>query len=84
MGAKRRHTFLCTALAAVTLLVAAARAEDPLPSWNEGAAKKAIVDFVQATMTVSSAGAAEFSSRKLLATSRESLQRPPNASSQGR
>src|SRR6185436_20895274 len=22
---------------------------DPLPSWNEGAAKKAIVDFVQAT-----------------------------------
>jgi phosphoserine phosphatase len=24
---------------------------DPLPSWNEGAAKKAIVDFVQATTT---------------------------------
>ena len=22
---------------------------DPLPSWNDGAAKKAIVDFVQAT-----------------------------------
>jgi phosphoserine phosphatase len=24
---------------------------DPLPSWNEGAAKKAIIDFVQATTT---------------------------------
>jgi len=24
---------------------------DPLPSWNDGAAKKAIVDFVQATTT---------------------------------
>jgi phosphoglycolate phosphatase-like HAD superfamily hydrolase len=28
---------------------------DPLPSWNEGAAKKAIVDFVQATTTQGSA-----------------------------
>ncbi len=27
---------------------------DPLPSWNDGAAKKAIVDFVQATTTMSS------------------------------
>jgi hypothetical protein len=24
---------------------------DPLPSWNDGAAKKAIVEFVQATTT---------------------------------
>ena len=28
---------------------------DPLPSWNDGAAKKAIVDFVQATTTQGSA-----------------------------
>ena len=27
---------------------------DPLPSWNDGAAKKAIVDFVHATTTMSS------------------------------
>ncbi len=26
-------------------------AQDPLPSWNDGAAKKAIVDFVQTTTT---------------------------------
>jgi len=29
---------------------------DPLPSWNEGAAKNAILDFVRATTTPSSAG----------------------------
>ncbi len=28
---------------------------DPLPSWTDGAAKRAIVDFVQATTTVGSA-----------------------------
>jgi len=34
------------------LTVAAALAQsDPLPSWNDGAAKKAIVDFVQTTTT---------------------------------
>jgi phosphoserine phosphatase len=34
------------------LLVAQASAQtDPLPSWNDGATKKAIVDFVQATTT---------------------------------
>jgi len=30
-------------------LAAAARAQDPLPSWNDGAARKAIVEFVQST-----------------------------------
>ena len=30
---------------------AAALAQDPLPSWNDGAAKKAIVDFVKSTTT---------------------------------
>ena len=37
-----------------SLLLAFAQAHaqsDPLPSWNEGAAKKAIIDFVQATTT---------------------------------
>ncbi len=36
---------LCTTLVAVT----ARAAPDPLPSWNDGAAKKAIVEFVQTT-----------------------------------
>ena len=39
---------------ALALLLACCQASaqtDPLPSWNEGAAKKAIVDFVQATTT---------------------------------
>jgi len=38
----------------VSLLAAGARASaqtDPLPSWNDGAAKKAIVEFVQTTTT---------------------------------
>ncbi len=40
-------------IAALALFACAgARAQtDPLPSWNDGAAKKAIVDFVQATTT---------------------------------
>ena len=46
-------------LAAVRSLVCAhahAQAQtDPLPSWNDGAAKQAIVDFVQKTTTEGSA-----------------------------
>ena len=34
------------ALFALLVLAAGARAQDPLASWNEGASKKAIVDFV--------------------------------------
>ena len=38
--------------AALLLVAGQALAQtDPLPSWNDGAAKKAIVDFVQATTT---------------------------------
>ncbi len=42
--------------AIATILIAAtsaaiARAQDPLPSWNDGAAKKAIVEFVESTTT---------------------------------
>jgi phosphoglycolate phosphatase-like HAD superfamily hydrolase len=40
-----------SALYAVASLRAIAGAQDPLPSWNEGAAKSAIVDFVKATTT---------------------------------
>jgi phosphoglycolate phosphatase-like HAD superfamily hydrolase len=40
------------ALGALLILGVSARAQtDPLPSWNDGPAKKAIVDFVQATTT---------------------------------
>jgi len=47
------------ALLALVVLLTSAPAfaqTDPLPSWNEGAAKKAIVDFVQATTTQGSPG----------------------------
>jgi phosphoglycolate phosphatase-like HAD superfamily hydrolase len=40
------------ALSALLVLGARAQAQtDPLPSWNDGAAKQAIVDFVQTTTT---------------------------------
>ncbi len=49
----KRHGF--TAVAALGLMVLgctqAFAQTDPLPSWNDGAAKKAIVEFVQATTT---------------------------------
>ena len=47
---RRMLRLLATCLLAWAL-AAAAQAPDPLPSWNEGAAKKAIVEFVQATTT---------------------------------
>src|SRR4030095_557748 len=37
--------------ASLALAVPVFAQADPLPSWNDGAAKKAIVDFVQATTT---------------------------------
>src|SRR5262245_56124762 len=51
----RRRLLLAAALAFATLTAAPilpalhAQAADPLPSWNEGATKQAILDFVQAT-----------------------------------
>src|SRR5450432_217204 len=43
---------LILAIFALLTVASAARAQtDPLPSWNEGAAKKAIVAFVQTTTT---------------------------------
>jgi hypothetical protein len=41
----------------MALAPAAARAQDPLPSWNDGAPKKAIVEFVT---KVTKAGGADF------------------------
>ena len=35
-----------SALAAVLLMGRLAQAGDPLPSWNDGSAKRAITDFV--------------------------------------
>jgi phosphoglycolate phosphatase-like HAD superfamily hydrolase len=47
-GSRARNSFV--ALSVLLFLGLSAHAQtDPLPSWNEGAAKKAIVDFVQAT-----------------------------------
>src|SRR6476620_12004725 len=42
-----RNEFVLLAIAFASLTTA--YAEDPLPSWNDGAAKQAIVDFVKAT-----------------------------------
>ena len=45
------------AIAAVLLQAAPALAQvDPLPSWNDGAAKRAIVEFVRATTAPGSPG----------------------------
>jgi phosphoserine phosphatase len=54
-----RHTRLISVAAATlcAILLAGTRASaqtDPLPSWNDGPAKQAIVDFVQATTDQSS------------------------------
>jgi phosphoglycolate phosphatase-like HAD superfamily hydrolase len=52
----RRRTILGLVLSTVLLVVAESWAQtDPLPSWNDGAAKKAIVEFVQATTDRASA-----------------------------
>lgn len=49
-----RRQFFGTIILGVTLVLSgqALAQTDPLPSWNEGATKKAIVDFVRATTTV--------------------------------
>jgi phosphoglycolate phosphatase-like HAD superfamily hydrolase len=49
MRTSRRRQFVVGMLLAC--VAAAARAQDPLPSWNDGAAKQAIVDFVARTTT---------------------------------
>jgi hypothetical protein len=41
-----KHSLLVFATATLMLALAVAHAQDPLPSWNEGHAKSAIVEFV--------------------------------------
>jgi hypothetical protein len=47
-----RRAFICARLAILSLVAAcclgsaAAQAPDPLPSWNDGAVKRSIADFV--------------------------------------
>src|SRR4051812_22134514 len=44
-----RHLITATLACALTATTSAAHAADPLPSWKDGAAKKAIVEFVTKT-----------------------------------
>jgi phosphoglycolate phosphatase-like HAD superfamily hydrolase len=46
-----RRTILATGVLSLMLGAVAQAQTDSLPSWNDGTAKKAIVDFVQATTT---------------------------------
>ena len=46
-----RRTILAIGLLSLIVGGSAQAQTDPLPSWNDGATKKAIVDFVQATTT---------------------------------
>jgi hypothetical protein len=48
-----RITFTLLAIALVDH--STARAQDPLPSWNDGPTKQAIVDFVRATTEIGGA-----------------------------
>ena len=54
----QRRTFIVALTGAGVLLAAPSRSQtDPMPSWNEGPVKRAILDFVQRTTT---AGAPDF------------------------
>jgi hypothetical protein len=48
------HFRASIALSALLFAVATAYARDPLPSWNDGPAKKAIISFVKETTEKSS------------------------------
>jgi phosphoglycolate phosphatase-like HAD superfamily hydrolase len=52
MKIRRKQKLLTVALAGLVVFIATkAQAADPLSSWNDGAAKQAIVEFVKATTT---------------------------------
>ena len=51
MKTNRSAVVIRFAVFALAFAVSVALAEDPLPSWNDGPAKKGIVEFVQATTT---------------------------------
>jgi phosphoserine phosphatase len=46
MKLQRTHTVIIFALCAIFAVLSTAYAADPLPSWNDGAAKKNIMEFV--------------------------------------
>ena len=46
---RRTASFLMTVLVGFALVSAVAYAQDPLPSWNDGPAKQALMDFVRTT-----------------------------------
>jgi phosphoglycolate phosphatase-like HAD superfamily hydrolase len=54
MKLHRTHTIAILALCAIFAVLLPAYAADPLPSWNDGAAKKNIVEFVSKVTTESS------------------------------
>ena len=51
LGITRHRLLVFLLVVGLSFGVRAAAQTDPLPSWNDGPAKKAIVDFVQATTT---------------------------------
>jgi phosphoglycolate phosphatase-like HAD superfamily hydrolase len=51
---KKRIFLLWVLLSGIILTSAMAYAQDPLPSWNEGPTKQAIIEFVKATTDASS------------------------------
>jgi phosphoglycolate phosphatase-like HAD superfamily hydrolase len=54
MIAQWAQRFACTATLLLCLISTVQAADDPLPSWNDGPTKQAIVDFVKATTDASS------------------------------
>ena len=46
-GTRFAATFVCALISGLTFTNARGRAADALPSWNDGAAKQAIIAFVQ-------------------------------------
>jgi|SRR5271170_1814357 len=51
---KRFYSFAAVVLCAVLLAVHVQAQDDPLPSWNNGSAKQAIIDFVKTTTDANS------------------------------
>src|SRR5262245_3044775 len=51
MKVNPKLTFIAVAVVTLGLGTSAIRAQDPLPSWNDGPAKEAILEFVKTTTT---------------------------------
>src|SRR6516225_5534891 len=46
-----KSALIVSAIVALACAATIVRAQDPLPSWNEGSAKNALIEFVRATTT---------------------------------